>query len=170
MVNDPGHKERYRQPIEQPFKPIEQAFKVHHFLKTFRRHAHRSQHGKFPPPQDDVCGNGIEHIGCRNQGNQCNEPKCKYIDNGYHSPVVVHAGSIVIKAFRWERFFSQQFPYGFEGFCVVSAFQLQPDIAVLAGRAAGKAPVFGIILQAGKNIVKKAVGIIQLGKVLAVKE
>ena len=62
-VDDPGEQQREGNAQEQGPQAIEEAFKIHHLLEIPLCHAHRAEHGQLPPPELDVGGDGVEHVG-----------------------------------------------------------------------------------------------------------
>ena len=43
----------------------------------------------------NIRGNGVEDIGCRNEGDEDNETVGEDIDDGDHSPILIHVGSLI---------------------------------------------------------------------------
>ena len=66
--------------------PVEEALKPQHAVEFSLRHAHRAEHGQLPPPQLNIGGNGVEHIGCGDQEEEQNK------DIGEH---VHHEGGVL---------------------------------------------------------------------------
>ena len=73
LADEQGDEQGDRQAEEQSLQTVEDTLEIHHFVEAPGRHTHGFEHGKLPPAQIDVGGDGVEHIGHRNEGNQHDE-------------------------------------------------------------------------------------------------
>ena len=87
MVQRRTDKKRDHEPVDQGSDPIDQTLIVHHLPKSFGRHTHGAQHGKFLAAEHQIRGDRMEYIRHRDQRYQYHESISQHLDCNDRIPV-----------------------------------------------------------------------------------